>query len=129
MSLPLRLWHLLLVYLWYCSLYILAQSLLILMILYHSLPILPLVGVLILGLPLMSLLSSITCFLGYPVIVFGPFLMFTPFLLKDVRSCTLSSLMLLLVSLAFLLVHLLRFIRVVRNPMVCFSRISFVGFF
>ena len=46
--------------------------------------------------------------------------MYILFPLRDVRSCTLSSLMLLLVSLLFLLVYLLRFIGVVQNPMVFF---------
>ena len=46
--------------------------------------------------------------------------MYILFPLRDVHSCTLSSLMLLLVSLLFLLVYLLRFIGVVQNPMVFF---------
>lgn len=78
------------------------------------------VGVLILELPLMSLLSLITYSLGFLVISFGLFLMYIPFLLKDVHFCTLSSLMLLLVSLPFLFDLLLRFIGVVQNHMVYF---------
>ena len=57
--------------------------------------VLPLVGVLILESTLLSLLSSIICFLGYPVIVFGPFHMYILFPLRDVHSYMLSSLMLL----------------------------------
>ena len=43
----------------------------------------------------LSLLSSIICFLRYPVIVFGQFHMYILFPLRDVHSYTLSSLMLL----------------------------------
>ena len=90
--------------------------------------VLPLVGVLILELPHMSLLSSITYSLGFLVITFGLFLMYIPFLLRDVHSCMLSSLILLSVSLPFSFILLLRFIGVVQNHMVRFFQFSFIGF-
>ena len=42
-----------------------------------------------------ELFELIICFLGFPIIVFGPFLMSILFLLRDMCSCPLSSLMLL----------------------------------
>ena len=97
-----------LVYLWYSSLCILTQRFLLSMTSCLFILVLPLVGVLILELPHMSLSSSITCSLGFLVTTFDLFLIYIPFPLRDVHSCTLSSLMLLSVFLLFLFVLLLR---------------------
>ena len=116
----------LLVYLWYSSLCTLTHRFLPLMTLCLFLLELPLVGVLILGLPHISLLSSIIYSLGFLIIAFDLFLTYIPFPLKDVNSCMLSSLMFLSVFLLFSFVLLLRFIGVALSHMVCFSWFSFI---
>ena len=91
------------VYLWYSSLCTLKLRPLHLMTLCSYSLVLPLDGVLILGSPPTSLLSSIFCFFGFLVIPFGIALIYTLFILRDVRFCTLLSLMVLSVFLLFLL--------------------------
>ena len=128
MSLLLRQWPLLLVYLWYNSLFILMMGPLLLATSCHSSLVLPFSEVLILISHLMSLLSSIICFFRFHVIPFGLSLIYTLFPLRDVLFCMLLSLMLLFVFPLCLLALQLRFIGVARKGMVFSFRFSFIGF-
>ena len=128
MSLLLRWWPLLLVYLWYNNLFILMMIHLLLTTSCHSSPILPFNGVLILVSPLISLLSSIIYFSGFHVIPFGLSLIYTLFSLRDVFFCMFLSLMLLFVFPLCLLALLLRFIGVAWKGMVFSFWFSFIGF-
>ena len=75
------------VYLWYNSLSILMMKTLHLMRSCFTLPVRPFDGVPILVPLLMSLQSSTIYFFGLPVIPFGPSLICTLFLLRDVHFC------------------------------------------
>ena len=128
MSLLLRQWPLLLVYLWYNSLFILMMRHLLLMTSCHSSLVLPFSGLLILVSPLMRLLSSIICISGFHVIPFGLSFIYTLFPFRDVLFCMLLSPMLLFVFPFCLLAFQLRFIGVARKGMVFSFRFSFIGF-
>ena len=128
MSLLLKQWPLLLVYLWYNSLFILMMRPLLLTTSCYSSLVLPFSGILILVSPLMSLLSSIICFFEFHVTPFGLSLIYTLFLLRDVLFCMLLSPMLLFVFLICLLALQLRFIGVARKGMAFSFRFSFIRF-
>ena len=128
MSLLLRQWPLLLVYLWYNNLFILMMRPFLLTTSCHSSLVLPLSGLLILVSPLMSLLSSIICFSGFHVIPFDLSLIYKPFPLRDVLFCMLLSPMLLFVFPLCLLAIQLRFIGVVLKLMVFSFLFLFIGF-
>ena len=128
MSLLLRYWPLLLVYLWYNSLSILMMRTFHLMRSCLTLLVLPFDGVLILVSLLMSLQSSTICFSRLLVIPFGPSLICTLFLLRDVHFCMPLWLMLLWVFLPSSFVLWLRFIGVVLNHMVFSFLFLFIGF-
>ena len=100
-------------YLLYDSQSTLMMRPLILMTLCHISSVLPFSWVLILELPPMSLLRFIICFSGFLVILSGPSLTCTPFLLRDVYFCMPLWLMLLWVFLHFSFDPWLRFIEVV----------------
>ena len=127
MSLLLRQWPLLLVYLQYNSLFILMMKPLLLTTSGHSSLVLPFSGVILVS-PLMSLLSSIICFSGFHVIPFGLSHIYTLFPLRDVLFCILLSSMLLFVFPLCLLALQLRIIGVARKGMVFSFQFSFIGF-
>ena len=128
MSLLLRQWPLILVYLWYNNLFILMMRRLFLMTSYHSSLVLPFSGVLILVSPFMSLLSLIIYFSRFHVIPFGLSLIYTLFPLREMLFSMLLSLILLFVFPLCLLALQLRFIGVARKGMVFSFRFSFIGF-
>ena len=85
---------------------------------YHFSLVLPFSGVLILVIPSMSSLRFIICFSWFFVILFGPSLMCTPFILRNVHFCMPLWLIPLWVFLLFLFDPWLRFIGVTLQYMV-----------